>query len=151
MDDGSSNNSNFKNTNKNGLIKEWNLLWASLIEDEGFNQNQLESDKGDDDEMEDHTDEFHLLRDSEQITKLKKALSDKRKKINQKLESVQKETDLNLAKLESLKLVGGDIESVEVKINQLADLGQDLSDQLKKIDDKIKQLRNFESEIHLLK
>lgn len=135
MDDGSSNNS--KKVNQKGLIKEWNLLWASLIEDaEGVPLTTVE----------DLTLEELSHKERGELVSLKKALSEKRKRLNQKLESIQKETDLNIAKLESLKLVGGDIESTENKINELSDLGQKISDDLEKIDEKIKILRGIELE-----
>ncbi|MNJ91353.1 hypothetical protein D3C87_90040 [compost metagenome] len=80
----------------------------------------------------------------EQIRAITKALSEDRKKLNQRLESLSKELDLNAAKLESLRLVGGDHETTLKRIHELNDLGQNISESLNKLDAKLKEARRQE-------
>lgn len=77
----------------------------------------------------------------EDIRSMTKVLSEDRKKLNQRLESLNKELDLNAAKLESLRLVGGDHEGTLSRIHELNDLGLSLAESLEKIDQKLKQAR----------
>ncbi|MGZ3804659.1 MAG: hypothetical protein ACXVB4_10640, partial [Pseudobdellovibrionaceae bacterium] len=77
----------------------------------------------------------------DQLNDIIKALSQDRKQLNQKLESLHKEIELNSAKLESIRLVGGRGEDVLKRINELSDMGQLLSEQLTKLDEKIKLTR----------
>ena len=83
----------------------------------------------------------------EQIRAITKALSSDRKKLNQKLESLRKEIDLNSAKLEALRLVGGDFEQTLQNINSLHDLGESINSQLGKINDRLKMARAREDRI----
>lgn len=130
MDDGSRITHSFIEN----LKLEWTLFWDSLVgEDdsapEDLIQNKLES--------------LSL----EQIKKITKSLSSDRKLLNQQLESVKKEIDLNSAKLETLILVGADSEDTMARIVALNDLGQGLSEQLEKLDHKLKLTRRRETEL----
>lgn len=80
----------------------------------------------------------------EEIQEITKGLVEDRKKINQKLELLLKEIDLNSAKLESLKLVGGDVDTTLNRINELNDLGQTMADALLKLDEQLKNVRDEE-------
>ena len=80
----------------------------------------------------------------EQIRSLTKLMSGDRKKFNQKLESIQKEIDLNSAKLESLRLVGGDTSETLDRMNQLSDMGQSMSQELAKLNERLKLARERE-------
>lgn len=80
----------------------------------------------------------------EEIQEITKGLVEDRKKINQKLELLLKEIDLNSAKLESLKLVGGDVDTTLNRINELNDLGQNMADALLKLDEQLKVVREEE-------
>ncbi len=76
-----------------------------------------------------------------------KALLNDRKMINQKFESLSKEIDLNTAKLESLKLVGGDEEATLRRLDELNDLGQNMSDAMTRIDRKLREMREHEERL----
>lgn len=78
--------------------------------------------------------------DSEEVHDAIKVLSQQRRALNQKLESVQKELDLNFAKLESLKLAKADSLDVEKRIQDLSELGATVSENLSNVD---KELRNY--------
>ncbi|MGZ3748955.1 MAG: hypothetical protein ACXWRE_15835 [Pseudobdellovibrionaceae bacterium] len=110
------------------LKNEWALFWESIAGEgqvgDAFETGKLEV----------------LTRD--QLNDIIKALSQDRKQLNQKLESLHKEIELNSAKLESIRLVGGRDEDVLKRINELSDMGQLLSEQLTKLDEKIKLTRN---------
>lgn len=114
------------------LKKEWSLFWETFIEDEIKDE---------------------VLRDKietlspEQIEALCKAISFERKRLNQRLESLKKEIDLNSAKLEALKLVGGDLGDTIQNLNRLSDLGQEVSLQLEKVDKRLKIIRYNEDKL----
>ena len=80
----------------------------------------------------------------DQVRSLTKLMSGDRKKFNQKLESIQKEIDLNGAKLDSLRLVGGDTTDTLERLNQLSDMGQSLSHELAKLNERLKLARERE-------
>lgn len=83
----------------------------------------------------------------EEVKAATKSLLNDRKKINQKFESLSKEIDLNTAKLESLKLVGADEEATLRRINELNDLGQNMSDAMTRIDRKLREMREHEERL----
>lgn len=83
----------------------------------------------------------------EQAREIAKALSNDRKLINQKLESLTKEIDLNSAKLEGLRLVGASVEDTLQRIEELNDLGQTMATSLAKVDEKLRKLRDRENTI----
>jgi seryl-tRNA synthetase len=110
------------------LKNEWALFWESIA-GEGQTGDAFETGK------------LEVL-NREQLNDIIKALSQDRKRLNQKLESLHKEIELNSAKLESIRLVGGRDEEILKRINELSDIGQVLSEQLNKLDEKIKWTRN---------
>ncbi|MCE3010273.1 MAG: Atg14 domain-containing protein [Proteobacteria bacterium] len=126
-----------------GLATEWKLLWESITESnsqheapgEGILEGNLES------------------LGIQQIKALTKALSSDRKKLNQRLERLNKEIDLYSAKLESLKLTSEssantmDMEAIMKTLNELSDLGQAMSLQLQRIDQRLKAAHEREDEI----
>jgi hypothetical protein len=126
MDDGSS-RSILKN-----IKDEWALFWESIA-GEGQSEDAFETGK------------LEIL-DLNQLHEITKALSQDRKRLNQKLESLNKELELNSAKLETIRLVGGKDDETLKRINELSDVGQVLSDQLNKLDEKIKWTRHRQEE-----
>jgi chromosome segregation ATPase len=86
--------------------------------------------------------------DLDQIRTITKHLVENRKKLNQKMESLSKEIDLNSAKLESLKLVGGEAEETLKRIHELHDLGQGIATALTKVDRRLRSIREQEDQIN---
>lgn len=80
----------------------------------------------------------------DQVREISKALSKTRKQVNQKIESVNREIDLNAAKLESLRLVGAQEDDTVRRLHELSDQGQALSQELSKLDDRLKMVRETE-------
>lgn len=119
------------------LKNEWSLFFESFIEEpeEEKTTKEIQNQKFlDDIELED-------------IYELKRVLSEQRKKINQQLETLQKEIDLNSAKLESLKIVGSELDETTNKIHRLSDQGMVLSQKLSKLDEQTKLLRDHEEQL----
>lgn len=127
MEDGSS-NSIVKN-----LKNEWALFWESISGEEQ-EVDAFETGKLD-------------VLNLDQLQEITKSLSQDRKRLNQKLESLNKELELNTVKLESLRLVGSEDNSTLQRINELSDIGQFLSEQLHKLDEKIRWTRSKQEEI----
>jgi hypothetical protein len=108
---------------------DWKLFWHALVgEEENDHQDPFMSGK------------VELLT-LEQIKKITRTLSADRKKINQKIEEVNREIEASTEKLESLRLVGGDLNPTVDQINKLHDMGQQLSHQLDQLNARIKQFR----------
>lgn len=122
-----------------GLKTEWNLFWETILGDDENTETP---------EIKDPfvTGRLEVLT-WDQIKAITKALSSDRKVLNQRLEAINKEIEENTAKLESMKLVGGDTEEASLKINELSDLGQSLSEQLDRINNRLKIARSREDEI----
>lgn len=119
-------------SNKNSLKKEWNLLWSTP--------------SGGDQEWPDIEEDFEnpkpiKVMTTDELKKLSRSLSQSRKTIHQKLEELQKSVKLYEEKLESARLVNGDISEIEDQLNQYIDAGQDLVQSLQKIDERIKVLQ----------
>lgn len=110
---------------------EWSLFWDSILGDH-------EKTSG--------TDPLKALT-HDQVMKLIKDLSSQRKQLHKQIESVNKEIELNSAKLESLKLVCSEPEETILRLNQLSDKGQELSSELQKLNQKLKWARAHEKEI----
>lgn len=127
MEDGSS-NSIVKN-----LKNEWTLFWESIAGEEPISADAFETGKLD-------------ILSVDQLQEITRSLSQDRKRLNQKLESLNKELELNTAKLESLRLVGSEDNSTVQRINELSDIGQFLSEQLHKLDEKIRWTRSKQQE-----
>jgi hypothetical protein len=118
-----------ENSFLNNIKTDWKLFWHALVGEEDIeNQDPFESGK---------VEQLTL----EQIKKITRALSSDRKKINQKIEQVNREIETNTEKLENLRLVGGDLNPTVDQINKLHDLGQQLSHQLDQLNIRIKQFR----------
>ena len=118
-----------------GLKTEWSLFWDNIVGDEEIGQK--------DPFVSGKIEQLSL----EKLKEISRALSRDRKLLNQKLESLNKELDLNTAKLESLRLVGGDTSETELRINELSDLGQSLSVKLTKINEQLKVARLHEKNL----
>ena len=116
-----------------GLKSEWSLFWESL-KGESLREDPFETGK---------VESLGL----DQLHEITKALSEDRKRLNQKLEILNKELELNSLKLESLHLVGGEDEGTLKRIGELNDIGQVLSEQLNRLDEKIRWTRTKEEEI----
>lgn len=114
------------------LKNEWSLFWEAF---QGEQHDAFEDGK------------LEVL-DLNKVREITKALLEDRKRINQKLESLNKEIDLNSAKLESIRLVGGEDSVTLSRIHELNDLGQAMSDVLAKLDGKLREIREKESQIH---
>jgi hypothetical protein len=127
---------NSENSLLQSLKTDWQMFWQGLVGD---------------DEAEAEPDAFVTGRlealSSDQLRELTRVLSHDRKKLNQKLESIQKEIDLNSVKLESLRLVGGDVEEVVQRLNTLSDLGHNMSQELTRLNEKLKLARRSEDRL----
>jgi hypothetical protein len=116
---------------KTSLLNEWSLFWDSLTGerpqiDEGLDHQQLQA------------------MSLNQTQDLIRVLSQDRRKMNQKIESINKEIGLNSSKLESVRLVGAEEDSILKRINELNDQGQKLSLELAVLDEKLRRARDFE-------
>ncbi|WP_413943498.1 hypothetical protein [Bdellovibrio sp. HCB-162] len=106
----------------------------------------LEAFQGDKEEDAFETGKLEVL-SLDEIREMTKALVEDRKKINQKLESLSKEIDLNSAKLESLRLVGGEEDITLKRIHELNDLGQTMAQMLSRLDHRLREIREQENKI----
>ena len=120
-----------------GLKTEWALFWETILGDD-------ETAETDTDSKDPFVNGKLETLSLDQIKAITRALSSDRKKVNQRLESLSKELEMNTAKLESMKLVGGDTEEPMQRINLLSDQGQGLSEQLIKINERLKLARACE-------
>jgi chromosome segregation ATPase len=126
----------------NGLKTEWNLFWETILGDEESDPSTSKS------EIKDPfvTGKLESL-SLEQIKAITKALSSDRKILNQRIEALNKEVEENTAKLESLRLVSGEQDETLQSINELTDLGQSLSEQLHRINERLKLARAREDAV----
>lgn len=122
------------------LKNEWSLFLEAFQGEETENETEKKS-------QDDFPAEELQVMDMSQIREMTKALLEDRKKLNQKLESLSKEIDLNSAKLESLRLVGGVEDETMVRINELHDLGQSMAQALQKLDKKLRAIREQEDRL----
>jgi methyl-accepting chemotaxis protein len=133
MDPDESNDSNANSKQaKNPLKVEWSLFWEALL--------------GDNDQSVAGESPLKALT-REQVAQIIKDLSAQRKQLHKQIESVNKEIELNNAKLESLRLVGSEPDDTIQRISQLSDRGQELSSELQKLNQKLKWARAHEKEI----
>jgi hypothetical protein len=148
-DDGSRKQTSFVS----GLKTEWALFWDNLIGDD-------EDDKSVEQEAQEARDKIARENSKdpfvtgkleslslEKIKMITKALSQDRKTLNQRLESLKKEMDLNSAKLESLHLVGGEKDETHRRLHELSDLGQALNEKLTLINERLRRARKVEDKI----
>jgi chromosome segregation ATPase len=124
-----------------GLKTEWNLFWETILGEDELSE---EGEKETKDPF--VTGKLEVL-SLDQIKAITKALSSDRKLLNQRLEALNKEIEENTEKVESLKLVGGDPEEAHRRIAELTDLGQNLSEQLNRINERLKLARSREDSI----
>lgn len=129
-----------KKENKNSFVgsfkNEWAMFWEGLT--------------GSTAEIRDHQDdEFARMKlapmSMKQIKEITRSLSQEKMKLNQRLESIHRELELNSAKLNSLKLVGGSSEEVLSRINELTDQGQKLASELELLDQRLKIVRKSQA------
>lgn len=120
--------------NNHNILTEWSLFW-----------NSLKNDKAEIDEDFDTStmDPLTLT----QIKEMTRSLSQDRRRLNQKIEALNKEIEFNSGKLEALWTAGISDEATTKKINELSDYGQKLSDELIKLDEKLKSARQLEEEV----
>ncbi len=126
-----------------GLKTEWNLFWETILGDEDSESERDEEILTKDPFVTGKLETLSL----EQIKAITKALSDDRKILNQRLEALNIQVEESTEKLESLRLGGGEPDETLQAINQLTDLGQNLSEQLNKIDERLKLARAREDEV----
>lgn len=122
-----------------GFKSEWSLFWETLTGEDDIKVIEHEEDPFE-------TGKVALLT-VEQVRSITKALSQDKRKLNQKMEATKKEIDLNTAKLESLKLVGSDPEDTESRIAELHEIGRAITNEIVKIDGRLKQARQTEKRI----
>ena len=127
-----------------GLKTEWNLFWETILGEDESEPTEVESALGTKDPF--VTGKLESL-NLDQIKAITKALSSDRRKLNQRMESLNREIEENSQRLESLKLVGGEPEETVQRINELNDLGQTLSEQLNRINERLKIARQREDAI----
>ena len=95
---------------------EWEMFWAGLMGESEDLDAKVENLSG------------------SQIKELTKALSEQKMRLNQKLESIQKEIELNSSQLQASP-------NSAQRIHELSDLGQEVSLELHKIDEKLRNVR----------
>lgn len=117
------------NSNKT-LITEWRLLWEGLI---GDTEVDTENDPFETGRLESLT--------LDQVKAITKSLSTDKKKINQTLEMINREIDEKTEKLSTLQLVGGDKDETIESLHELTDVGLKMSEQISKIDARLKAAR----------
>jgi len=126
-----------------GLKTEWNLFWETILGEEHDEAAAAEKEQTKDPFVTGKLETLTL----DQIKAITKALSSDRRKLNQRMETLNREIEENSQRLESLKLVGGEPEDTVQKINELNDLGQTLSEQLNRINERLKIARSREDKI----
>jgi DNA repair exonuclease SbcCD ATPase subunit len=118
------------------LKNEWALFWEAFHGEEVTEETKDAFESG----------KLEVLSLS-QVREITKALIEDRKRLNQKLETLSKEIDLNSAKLESLRLVGGEEDETLKRIHELNDLGQSMATAMEKLDSQLRAVRDKEVEI----
>jgi len=126
-----------------GLKTEWNLFWETILGDEHEDGATATEAKVKDPFITGKLETLTL----DQIKAITKALSSDRRKLNQRMETLNREIEESSQRLESLKLVGGEPEETVQKINELNDMGQALSEQLNRINERLKIARSREDAI----
>jgi hypothetical protein len=79
---------------------------------------------------------------TEFIEEMMRNLSLERQRTHRQLERINKEIELIQLKMDSLKIVGGDLGSSVERISELNESGFNLSQKLEKIDLKLKDIRH---------
>jgi hypothetical protein len=116
------------------LKVEWKLFWAGIIGDE--------PEKID---LNDHT-PLQVL-NLEQTKTLIRTLSNDRRKIHRRLESINKEIEDNTQRLQTIELVGGEKDETLKAIEKLSDLGIQMSHELEKLNERLKEARRTQDQM----
>lgn len=115
------------------LKNEWSLFWDSLTPaektEDPFKTGRLK------------------ILTVDEVRAITKALSQDRRRLHQRLEKLHKEIDLTQAKLDSVRLVGGTADETVARMNELNDQGASLSQELQKLDEKLRAARDLEQGI----
>ncbi len=128
------------------LKSEWNLFWENIVgDDDETAAKDAKKAAVSEESQKDPFSTGKLERLSlEQIKAITKVLSQDRAQLNQKLEKINRELEENMAKAQSLALVGGDFEEAQSKTSELNELGQQVAADLGKIDEQLKLARRRE-------
>jgi prefoldin subunit 5 len=119
---------------------EWKLFWMGIVGDDEADETADEA------EAFLKAGKLQLLT-IEQIKQITRALSLDRKRINQRIEQIQREIESNTERIASLRLVGSDTDSTIEEISKLNDIGEKLSQQLQKVDAQMQQFHAREDEL----
>ena len=114
-----------------GLRGEWSLLLHSFLEE------KVESDQIID-QMK------YAALSVDQIKVIKKELSSKRKKMNQSIERIKIKIEQVSSVIENLELVGSDTAGLIKEINFLNHEGEQISEEVFALDNKIKKLHELQ-------
>jgi hypothetical protein len=122
------------------LRTEWKLFWHGIIGEDDTEESSR-------DNRDPFKPEYLEKMSVDQIKQITRALSMDRKKLNQKIEEVQKNIDSLSEDIESQKLVGADTSPSVEQIKKLMDVGQLLSQELEKLNKQITKLRSQERKL----
>ena len=117
---------------QNSLAAEWSLLLHSFAEADSEQKEKL----------------IHNIKssglDAMALKAHKKSLSDERKKLNQRMETIKSSIDDLHSIIENLELVKSDPEDIQNQIHQLIIEGEGLSEKVFQIEKEIKRIREIE-------
>lgn len=113
------------------LKDEWSLFWASFTEETSEQKPMVLTTA----EIEIN----HLSPD--ELKDVVKKMSSYKKKIHQRIEDIRSEIDETKQKVESVMLVGGNTQDIIKEIEALEDEGFELTEEIQKIDAKLKLVR----------
>ena len=82
--------------------------------------------------------------DANSLKNIKKSLSDQRRQMNQRMESIKTHIDELHAVIENLELVKSDPEDIQKQIHQLITEGEQISEQVVLIEKELKRIREVE-------
>lgn len=141
MDDGSS-------SILKSLKNDWALLWGSFSEGSSPSASVALAAQEKIADLDLGSEDLQKI-DPQQLEFLSRHLSQRRKILNQKLESLNREIEMNSTKLETVRLVGGEEEEILNRISVLTDLGTNVNAELSKLDEKLSFARKKEQELML--
>ena len=117
-----------RHAKKSMFKEEWKIFWDSLLGEESENDMSFDGVPS---------------LTPERIKELIRSLSEDRRRLNQKLETIKNEIEQDTARLESLKLVGSDTEETVAAINTKSDEGERISQELDRINKKLAKARQW--------
>ena len=82
--------------------------------------------------------------DANSLKNIKKSLSDQRRQMNQRMETIKTHIDELHAVIENLELVKSDPEDIQKQIHQLITEGEQISEQVVLIEKELKRIREVE-------